>query len=51
MSTVKSGKIRVPIANTTNEDLILTARSVVGTVCEATEYHQFELQADVNSIG
>ena len=51
MTRVKDGRLRVPIVNTTNEDLILTARSIVGTVSEAMEHHQVELQADVNSVG
>ena len=49
MTKVSGSSVRVPVVNTTGEDLILPARSIVGIICEATEHLEVSMQTDAKS--
>ena len=43
-----NGRARVPIVNSTNEDLILTSKARIGSVCDAVQHHQVD--CEVNTV-
>ena len=53
-TTLTDGKVRIPVLNTTDDDLILPARSLLGIVCEGNPAHEVtihQVNADADCSG